>query len=353
MKQALLSLFIFTAATLFAQNTCNELFISEYVEGWSNNKALEIYNPTNNPINLSGYFVSRYSNGATTATVANSIQLNGTVPAKGVYVAVLEKLDPNGTGQEAPVWDSLQARADGFYCPVYNTTNAFYWNGNDAVLLAKGTLPTTATTVINATNVPGFAIVDVFGKIGENPANETGTSTGNDGAWSTQFPYSTGLGVLITKDHSMIRKPNILKGQVTNPSFFDPLLEWDSIPAVVVRLDANGDTLFGTSGNPILDGNWTSLGTHNCDCNSISVKETALSVPSIYPNPSNGMIYVKTQNQVRKVQLVSALGQQMKEFNLAPNQTTLELDLSALQGVYFLRLTNLEGEQTLHKVIIR
>jgi hypothetical protein len=353
MKQALLFLSVFFSATLFAQNTCNELFISEYVEGWSNNKALEIYNPTNNAIDLSGYFVSRYSNGATTATVANSIQLSGTVPAKGVYVAVLQKLDPNGTGQEAPVWDSLQARADGFYCPDYNVTNAFYWNGNDAVLLAKGTLPTTATTVINPTNVTGFAIVDVFGKIGENPANETGTASGNDGAWSSQFPYSTGAGILITKDHSMIRKSTILKGQVTNPSFFDPLLEWDSIPAVVVRLDANGDTLFGTSGNPILDGNWTSLGSHNCDCNSISVKETVAIAPSVYPNPSNGIVFIKTQNQVRKVQVVSSLGQQIKEYNLSANQSVLELDLSALQGVYFLRMTNTEGEQTLHKVIIR
>lgn len=353
MKQALLSFIVFFSANLFAQNTCNELFISEYVEGWSNNKALEIYNPTNNPINLSGYFVSRYSNGATTATVANSIQLSGTVPAKGVYVAVLQKLDPNGTGQEAPVWDSLQGRADGFYCPDYNASNAFYWNGNDAVLLAKGTLPASATTVINATNVAGFAIVDVFGKIGENPANETGTASGNDGAWSSQFPYSTGLGTLITKDHSMIRKTSVLKGQTGNPSFFDPLLEWDSIPAVVVRLDANGDTLYGTSGNPILDGNWTSLGTHNCDCNSVSVKEPTTLAPSIYPNPSNGLVYLKTQNQVRKVQVVSALGQQVKEFSLSPSQAILELDLSAFQGVYFLRITLTDGEQALHKVIIR
>lgn len=353
MKQTLLLFCLAVISSAFAQNTCNELFISEYVEGWSNNKALEIYNPTNNAIDLSGYFVSRYSNGATTATVANSVQLNGTIPAKGVYVAVLEKLDPNGTGQEAPVWDSLQGRADGFYCPVYNTTNAFYWNGNDAILLAKGTLPATATTVINATNVSGFAIVDVFGKIGENPANETGTSSGNDGAWSTQFPYSTGLGVLITKDHGMIRKSTILKGQVSNPSFFDPLLEWDSIPAVVVRLDANGDTLFGTSGNPILDGNWTSLGTHVCDCNSISVKETAKFAPSIYPNPSNGVVYVKTQNDVRKIQVVSALGQAVKDIQVAPTQGLAEIDLSALQGVYFLRLTLTNGEQTLHKVIIR
>lgn len=353
MKQTLLFFSIFTAAISFAQNTCNELFISEYVEGWSNNKALEIYNPTNNPIDLSGYFVSRYSNGATSATVANSVQLNGIVPAKSVYVGVIQKLDPNGTGQEAPVWDSLQARADGFYCADYNVSNAWYWNGNDAILLGKGTLPSSPTAVINATNVTGFAIVDVFGKIGENPANETGTSSGNDGAWSSQFPYSTGLGVLLTKDHSLIRKPGILKGQTSNPSFFDPLLEWDSIPPVIVRLDANGDTLYGTSGNPILDGNWSSLGSHECNCNNISVNEAQKLQPSLYPNPSNGLVYIKTQNDVRKIQVISALGQQVKELQVSATQTLVELDLNNLQGVYFLRLTNNAGEQTLHKVIIR
>ena len=353
MKQTLLFLSFFLFLGANAQSNCNELFISEYVEGWSNNKALEIYNPTNNPINLSGYFVSRYSNGATTATVANSIQLSGIVPAKGVYVGVLEKLDPNGTGQEAPVWDSLQARADGFFCPDYNASNAWYWNGNDAVLLAKGTLPSSATAVINATNVTGFAIVDVFGKIGENPANETGTSSGNDGAWSTQFPYSTGLGVLLTKDHSLLRKATILKGQTGNPSFFDPLLDWDSIPPVINRLDANGNIIYGTSGNPILDGNWSSLGTHVCDCNSISVATQSKMSPSVYPNPSNGTVFVKTQNDVRKIQVVSALGQQIKDFNISSAQQVVEIDLNDFHGVYFLRLTSQSGEQSLHKVIIR
>ena len=32
---------------------CSELFISEYAEGWSNNKAIEIYNPTGADIDLS------------------------------------------------------------------------------------------------------------------------------------------------------------------------------------------------------------------------------------------------------------------------------------------------------------
>ena len=268
-------------------------------------------------------------------------------------MGVLQKLDPNGTGQEAPVWDSLQARADGFYCADYNVSNAWYWNGNDALLLAKGTLPANATAVINATNVTGFAIVDVFGKIGENPANETGTSSGNDGAWSSQFPYSTGLGVLLTKDHSLIRKPGVLKGQTANPSFFDPLLEWDSIPPVVVRLDANGNIVYGTSGNPILDGNWSSLGTHECNCNNIGLNAAPKTSPSVYPNPSNGVVFVKTQNEIRKIQVVSALGQQIKEINVSAGQQVIEIDLNNHQGVYFMRLTTNSGEQSLHKVIIR
>ena len=350
MKKILLFIVSVLTLSATAQN-CSELFISEYVEGWSNNKALEIYNPTSNPINLSGYFVARYSNGATTATVANSVQLSGTIAAHDVFVAVLDKQDPNGTGQEAPVWDSLQARADGFYSPIYNTSNAFYWNGNDAVMLAKGTLPSTSTTLINATNVPGFAIVDLFGKIGENPANETGTSSGNDGAWSTQFPYSTGLGVLITKDHSMIRKSTVVKGSTTNPSFFDPLLDYDSIPPVIVRLDANGDTLYG--GNPILDGNWSSLGTHNCSCNPVSVNENESISLSIYPNPSNGLVNIKSNGTIRKIQVLNSLGQTIYTQANIGTKPVISLDLSDFSGVYLIRMTDVNGQQMIRKIILR
>ena len=352
MKKILLFIVSVLTFAATAQN-CSELFISEYVEGWSNNKALEIYNPTSNPINLSGYFVARYSNGATTATVANSVQLSGTIAAHDVYVAVLDKQDPLGTGQEAPIWDSLQARADGFYCPVYNTSNSFYWNGNDAVMLAKGTLPSMATTLINATNVPGFAIVDLFGKIGENPANETGTSAGNDGAWSTGFPYSTGIGVLVTKDHSMIRKSTIKKGVITNQSFFNPMLEFDTIPPVIVRLDANGDTLFGTSGNPILDGNWASLGVHDCACNPAAVSEQEEIALSVFPNPSSGLVNIRNKGNIRKVQVLNSLGQQVFTQSISTSKTLISLDLSDFTGVYVIRLTDVSGQQIIRKIILR
>jgi hypothetical protein len=352
MKRILFSFVSFTSLFLNAQD-CSKIFISEYVEGWSNNKALEIYNPTSSPVDLSQYFVARYSNGSTTATVANSVQLSGTIAPYDVFVAVLDKQDPNGTGQEAPIWDSLQARGDGFFSPVYNTSSAFYWNGNDAVILAKGTLPSDPALLINPANVPNFAIIDIFGKIGENPANETGSSAGNDGAWSTQFPYSTGLGVLVTKDHSMIRKPSIKKGVSAQPSFFDPLLEWDTIPAVVVRLDANGDTLFGTSGNPILDGNWFSLGKHDCECNPVSVKETKEDVISIYPNPSEGVFYIKSEGNIQSVRILNAFGQTVGNYSNLNNKVLYQVDLSSESGLFFLQIANSKGERTIRKVILK
>ena len=56
MKNFFTLIFIFSFSHFIqSQNDCTDLFFSEYVEGWSNNKALEIYNPTSNAINLDNY----------------------------------------------------------------------------------------------------------------------------------------------------------------------------------------------------------------------------------------------------------------------------------------------------------
>src|SRR3970040_871109 len=63
-----------------------ELFFSEYVEGSSNNKALEIFNGTGAPVNLTagGYNVQMFFNGNPVATL--TISLTGTVAAGDVFV---------------------------------------------------------------------------------------------------------------------------------------------------------------------------------------------------------------------------------------------------------------------------
>ena len=77
MKKLLLFMFVcFASLNLSAQS---DLFFSEYVEGSGNNKALEIYNPTNQTIDLSKYSVARYSNGSAVYTEGGITQLTGTL----------------------------------------------------------------------------------------------------------------------------------------------------------------------------------------------------------------------------------------------------------------------------------
>ena len=104
---------LFSSALLFGQAT--DLFFSEYIEGSSNNKALEIYNGTGAVVDLSGYRVATYSNGATTPT--NTLDLTGTLADGEVYVIA------NASANAA-----ILAVAD-------VTSSVTYFNGDDHVSL--------------------------------------------------------------------------------------------------------------------------------------------------------------------------------------------------------------------------
>lgn len=339
MKKTLLFLGLFVSRA-YAQD-CSQIFISEYVEGWSNNRAIEIYNPTNETVILSEYFVARFSNGSGSATEANAAQLTGSIPPHDVYVAVLDKRDPFGLGQEEPIWDSLLIRGDGFYSAVYNTSNAFYFNGNDAVMLAKGTLSGTPSK--NITDALGFQIIDIFGKIGEDPGE----------TWTTIAPYNNGIGVGVTMDHSLIRKSTVLKGVTVGVPEFNALAEYDSIPAVTILLDQYGDTIVDQSGNPILYGNWFSLGTHYCDCIPLAVETKKQQEVAIYPNPTtDGVIYIKGTELVREVQVVNVLGQTVSSISNNANPV-LSLRLGHDRGVYILFITDENGSVTTKRVVVK
>lgn len=319
MKRSLLIVSTFLSAMSFAQN-CSDLFISEYVEGKGNNKALEIYNPTASTIDLTQYIVIRYSNGATTAASDYAVQLTGTIAPYSTHVGVLDKRDGGQPcpGNECAIDAALEARGDAFYSPVYNTNSTWYWNGNDAIVLAKG----------SASNPSAAQLVDVFGKIGEDPGI----------AWTSVAPYTQAAGgAFLTKDHSLLRKPTVLKG-VTNPniSAFNALAEYDSIP---------GETSPGV-------GNWSTLGWHPCDCAPASINEFTISNVSIYPNPSTGMITISGINGVSSIEVVNSLGQIVYTIN-SNTSSIVKFDLSNRKGVYFVKLMDKSGILTTKKVIIK
>ena len=206
------------------QQPCTELFFSEYVEGTGNNKALEIYNPTNTVIDLGSYRIARYGNGN---TVPDVVALAGTIQPKQAYVVVIDKRDPNGTGYNTPVDTALMAVADTFLCPDYSVNKTMYFNGNDAMALER-------------TN---GILVDLIGKIGENPGDGW-----TDDSTCAAAPFTDACGAEPwTMNHTLIRKFDVSTGVTHNPAYFNVTLQWDSLPA---------DT-------------FDSLGTHYGQCASV------------------------------------------------------------------------------------
>ncbi len=154
-----------------------DLFISEYVEGSSNNKAIEIFNNTHGTIDLAGgqYKIEIYANGSTTAN--STISLTGTVVNGDVFVVANSSADP-----------AILAAAD-------QTTGSLNFNGDDAVVLKKGD-----------------DILDVIGQIGTDPGSEWGTGDAS------------------TKDNTIRRKSIYGAGDTDGSDPFDPSVEWDGYP---------------------------------------------------------------------------------------------------------------------------
>ena len=98
-----------------------DLFISEYIEGSSNNKAIEIYNGTGSSIMMSAYQIVVYSNGS--ATPSNTITLSGTLLNNQTYKVV-----------HSSASSTLLTLAD-------LQSGSLLHNGNDAVALHKNGVP--------------------------------------------------------------------------------------------------------------------------------------------------------------------------------------------------------------------
>lgn len=313
MKKLLLSIITLsvTSAATFAQ--CNELFFSEYAEGTGNNKALEVYNPTNAPIDLSNYWIKRYSNGSTTNASGGEQKLTGTIQPFSTFIIVNGQTVDQGSTSPAcdPALQALiNAPNNGMLDGVYPATT--YMNGNDAITLEKG--PVAASAII----------VDIFGKIGEDPGT----------AWTDQSPFTGNNGAWITSNHTLIRKSNIQGGVLTNPPLFDVMASYDSLPV----------------------NTWTNLGSHTCDC-FVGINEIDNQAKiSIFPNPSTlgGNVFLQSNYNVEKVSVYNLSGllvaDKVSTSKSSKNATVNVSDLS--KGIYFLKIKHTNSYISVEKLIV-
>jgi predicted extracellular nuclease len=153
----------------------DELFFSEYIEGSSFNKALEIFNGTGAAVDLSAYTIEQYSNGSSLAGL--TFTLAGTLAHGDVFVFAHSAAAPE-----------ILAQAD-------QTSNAGLFNGDDALVLKHGT-----------------TMIDVIGQIGFDPGSQWGSGDAS------------------TADNTLRRKNDLCVGDPDGANAFAPELEWDGFP---------------------------------------------------------------------------------------------------------------------------
>ena len=169
MKKLLLILLI--PSTLFSQST---LIFSEYGEGSSYNKWIEIYNPTFMDVLLDEYRYNFCWNGC------DSLDWEFSIPFDSGVV-----LYPNET------YLLVHYNADSILLSAANQTTNILSNGDDVV----GLLNTSSNTII-----------DIIGFL---------DSEDNISAWEVD-------GIIdATKDHTMIRKPDVCVGNIGDWSLSD------------------------------------------------------------------------------------------------------------------------------------
>lgn len=304
MKKILLAILSLGTAT-FAPAQCTELFFSEYVEGSSHSKALEIYNPTSSPVQLSEYRLIRFSNGA--SLPVDSIDLVGTLQAHSVWVITNGQATPDGNGAFCD--PALIAMANQVGPANYAVgTAVMYMNGDDAIALVR---------------IAPRAFVDIFGKIGEDPGT----------AWTDVFPYTSAQGTWWTSDHTLIRKPSVTGGVTVNPTAFNVTAEWDSLPK----------------------NTWTNLGMHVSVCGNTGVNEGLQNASSIsvYPNPSNGTFAIKAVSAISTVEIYNVLGELIFS-ETAASTNNKQVDLSAQPaGIYLVHVFLANGKRSVSKISIQ
>jgi hypothetical protein len=183
-----------------------DMIISEYIEGSSNNKAMELFNPTGSSIDLATgqYKLILYFNGS--GTSGGTINLTGVIPSGGKWVVA-------HTSASAAI-----------LLVANQTTGTLQYNGDDAVVLAKGA---------------GNTVVDAFGQVGFDPGTEWGT------------------GLTSTADNTLRRKPLVCDGD-TNPSdTFDPAIQWDGFATDTI--DGLGLHTIACGPTPARGGTWGSV----------------------------------------------------------------------------------------------
>lgn len=336
-----------------------DLIFSEYVEGSGFNKYVEIYNGTCADVDLSGYELQAFHNGASfTGVPTFIIALSGTITAGGTIVIA----HPSATA-----WSGT---------PNIVSAN-LQFNGDDALVLYNGNTS---------------SVADIFGSVGHDPGSawRDADSTSATYRWSTE-------------NKTLVRKACVYAGITVNPDLagingFPTLTtEWDSLS--VDDVTGLGSHTFGASSysysvasgtaaiksiadncvnievgdvNSVINVTGTFCAFNNCNVtpgqiavNVVCAQPREMKSGSavqhssleLFPNPTTGAValtFNTTSDEEVSVVLFDLSGKaQMTIHNgyLMKGTQRMQADLSNLAaGTYIIRIASASENQTLRVV---
>ena len=213
------------------------LFFSEYAEGTSDNKYLEIYNPTSDTVDLTNYALARVSNAPTNIGVYeywNDFNSGVVVLPFDVYIVADQDADSIILSQADMTFGSLS-------------------NGDDGFALVYGNNPGTPMSP----SAGGYQILDWIGDWNGDPGQ----------GWDVSGVSNA------TRNHTLVRKCPVSQGDNS----------WSN---------AAGTDALNSQWIVLSQNDWTNIGFHNtCICDS-----TTNSYTSIFDTICNGLSIIVGSN---------------------------------------------------------
>jgi hypothetical protein len=367
-----------------------DLIISEYVEGSSSNRAIELYNVSGESVDLSAFTIKQSYSGdgwgirGTTPMIAYVLPLTGTLAAGEVYVIahadasteILAEADitfsyseeqgarvPSFTGDDAiglfkydalvdqvgfelesegvgpwNVGDTTAATQDNTLMRKYGTTA-----GNTNWASSAGTTNANSEWIIYASDdisnlgSPSVAInaAPVISDITLNPTAPTTADAVTISATITDDATAAdALTVaLLYGSAEGSETTSVTFTQVGTTSVFEGIIP-ASAATVYYKITVS-------------DGNLSSEETGNYNVTTTGIKDIVLNSVKLYPNPSNGLVKLELNNVNNEelfVEVYNVIGKLVHKAQITENVTEINLtDMNA--GIYYVSVRNNDSKK--------